>query len=96
MLEQLDFAPVFSKEVAVPAVGHMRDLDAILRSQEVFGDESSLTEAMNLVNEYGNNSNQVGVGIKKILDIAETTKGLEEDVKASWFAENLGALVSRR
>ena len=96
VLEQLDFASVFSKEVAVPAVGQLRDLDAILRSQEVFGDERSLTEAMNLVNEYSNGSNQVGVGIKKILDVAETTKGLEEDMKASWFAENLGALVARR
>ena len=74
----------------------MRDLDAILRNQNVFSDERSLVEAMNLVNEYSNGSNQVGVGIKRILDVAETTKGLDEDMKASWFAENLGTLIARQ
>ncbi|KAL1883262.1 transport between ER and Golgi ATPase protein [Diaporthe australafricana] len=96
VLQQLDFTDtVFDKEIAVPSLSGLNELELVLREQEIFRDGSSMVEAMNLVAEATQGSNQVGVGIKNILKVAESAKALDEDTKASWFAEEMQVLMSR-
>ncbi|KAI7775187.1 hypothetical protein LA080_007174 [Diaporthe eres] len=96
VLQQLDFTDtVFDKEIAVPSLGGLNELEQVLREQQIFRDGSSMVEAMNLVAEATQGSNQVGVGIKNILKVAESAKALDEDTKASWFAEEMQILMSR-
>ncbi|KAK2610171.1 hypothetical protein N8I77_003624 [Diaporthe amygdali] len=96
VLQQLDFTDtVFDKEIAVPSLSGLNELELVLREQQTFRDGASMVEAMNLVAEATQGSNQVGVGIKDILKIAESAKALDEDTKASWFAEEMQVLMSR-
>ncbi|ROV96920.1 hypothetical protein VSDG_04159 [Cytospora chrysosperma] len=96
VLQQLDFTDtVFDKEIAVPNLNGLSELELVLREQKIFQDESSMVEAMNLVAEATQGSNEVGVGIKNILKVAESAKALEEDMKATWFAEEMQVMMSR-
>lgn len=96
VLQQLDFTDtVFDKEIAVPSLGGLNELEMVLREQQTFRDGASMVEAMNLVAEATQGSNQVGVGIKNILKVAESAKALDEDTKAGWFAEEMQVLMSR-
>ncbi|POS73364.1 vesicular-fusion protein SEC18 [Diaporthe helianthi] len=96
VLQQLDFTDtVFDKEIAVPSLGGLNELERVLHEQQTFRDGSSMVEAMNLVAEATQGSNQVNVGIKNILKVAESAKALDEDTKAAWFAEEMQVLMSR-
>ncbi|KAI3398497.1 hypothetical protein diail_9021 [Diaporthe ilicicola] len=96
VLQQLDFTDtVFDKEIAVPSLGGLNELELVLREQQIFRDGAAMVEAMNLVAEATQGSNQVGVGIKNILKVAESAKALDEDTKAGWFAEEMQVLMSR-
>lgn len=96
VLQQLDFTDtVFDKEIAVPNLNGLNELELVLREQNIFRDDSTMVEAMNLVAEATQGSNQVGVGIKNILKVAESAKALDEDMKASWFAEEMQVMMSR-
>lgn len=96
ILEQLDFATVFNQEIPVPNLHGLGELEFVLKSQNLFQDQGSLVEAMNLVQESTNGSGEVKVGIKDILDIAESARDLEEDIKAGFFADRMQAMMNRR
>lgn len=94
ILQQLDFDSVFNKEIAVPSVRTLGELESILQEQEVFKDQGYLVETMNLVAEATQGSNEVNVGIKSILEIAGSAKILRDDEKVSFLAEELGLVMA--
>ncbi|KAF3766260.1 AAA-domain-containing protein [Cryphonectria parasitica EP155] len=90
ILQQLDFTSIFNKEIPVPSLHSLNELEYVLEDQQVFEDKSYLVEAMNMVAEATQGSNQVNVGIKGILEIAGSAKSLRnEDQKVNWFAEEM-------
>lgn len=90
ILQQLDFASIFNKEIPVPSLHSLSELEYVLADQRVFQDKSYLVEAMNIVAEATQGSNRVDVGIKSILEIAASAKTLkDEDEKVNWFADEM-------
>lgn len=97
ILQQLDFDSVFNKEIAVPSVRALSELEVVLEDQKVFHDPGYLVETMNLVAEATQGSNEVNVGIKNILEIAGSAKVLRDDEKVNFLADELGlAMASTR
>lgn len=89
ILQQLDFTSIFNKEIGVPSLRSLNELETVLQNQKVFQDQGYLVEAMNLVAEATQGSNEVNVGIKNILEIASSSKTLEDGEKVSWFADEM-------
>lgn len=94
ILQQLDFDSVFNKEIAVPSVRSLNELEEVLQEQEVFRDQGYLVETMNLVAEATQGSNEVNVGIKSILEIAGSAKILRDDEKVTFLADELGLAMA--
>lgn len=94
ILQQLDFDSVFNKEIAVPSVRSLNELESVLQEQKVFRDQSYLVETMNLVAEATQGSNEVNVGIKSILEIAGSAKILPDDEKVTFLADELGLFMA--
>lgn len=97
ILQQLDFDSVFNKEIAVPSVRSLSELEIVLEDQKVFNDPGYLVETMNLVAEATQGSNEVNLGIKSILEIAGSAKVLRDEEKVNFLADELGlAMASTR
>lgn len=94
ILQQLDFDSVFNKEIAVPSVRSLNELEFVLQEQQVFRDQGFLVETMNLVAEATQGSNEVNVGIKSILEIAGSAKILRDDEKVGFLADELGLVMA--
>lgn len=95
ILQQLDFDSIFNKEIAVPSVRALSELETVLEQQKIFRDPGYLVETMNLVAEATQGSNEVNLGIKSILGIASSARALRDDDKVTFLAEELGLAMAR-
>lgn len=92
-LQQLDFSSIFNKEIAVPSLHNLSELEVVLQQERTFSDQRYLVEAMNRVAEVG--SNQINVGIKNILEIAGSAKALEnEEQRVDWFVDEMQVAIA--
>lgn len=96
ILQQLDFTSIFNKEIAVPSLHSLGELEYVLQDQQIFRDQGALVEAMNRVAEATQGSNTIDVGIKNILEIAGSARGLEESEKVEWFADEMSISIASR
>lgn len=95
ILQQLDFTSIFNKEIAVPSLHSLSELEVVLQQQQTFRDQRFLVEAMNRVAEVG--SNEVNVGIKNILEIAGSAKALSnEEQRVDWFVDEMQVAIANR
>lgn len=95
ILQQLDFSSIFNKEIAVPSLRNLSELELVLQQQQTFQDQRYLVEAMNRVAEVG--SNEINVGIKNILEIAGSAKTLEnEEQRVDWFVDEMQLAIANR
>lgn len=95
ILQQLDFSSIFNKEIAVPSLRSLNELEMVLQEQQIFRDQRYLVEAMNRVAEVG--SNEINVGIKSILEIAGSAKTLEnEEQRVDWFVDEMQLAIANR
>jgi vesicle-fusing ATPase len=90
----MDVINSFDAEIPVPTVPNLRDLSDILKSVNAFDDETR-HEVINEL-ETMTQSQDVKVGIKKILSILETSRQDEDvgrrfiDLMANSIAESIG------
>lgn len=96
ILQQLDFTAIFNKEIAVPSLHSLGELEYVLQDQQIFRDQGALVEAMNRVAEATQGSNTIDVGIKNILEIAGSARGLEDSEKVEWFADEMAISIASR
>lgn len=68
----------------------------MLQDQQIFKDQGALVEAMNRVAEATQGSNTIDVGIKNILEIAGSARGLEEGEKVEWFTDEMSIAIASR
>jgi vesicle-fusing ATPase len=66
VLKQLDLQAIFNRELAVPNVSSHKELASILREVQAFDSEAGLAQSLNELREI-TGTDQVGVGIKKVL-----------------------------
>lgn len=83
----------FDREIPVPAVRDLHELSNVLKEANSFDSPADVNEALNTIQEYSN-SQQVGVGIKTVLTIAESAR-LAGSEPGQWFAEQLGEQIQR-
>lgn len=94
ILQQLDLTSIFNKEIAVPSLHSLSELETVLQNQKIFRDQGSLVEAMNRVAEATHDSNEINVGIKNILEIAGSARDLNEQEKVEWFTEEMQLAIA--
>jgi len=91
-MEQLDITTAFDRQISVPAVSDLQELEVALNEFKAFGDSNTARAAVEAVR--GNtSSDDVRVGIKTILTTAETAKLSADPV--GWFADQLAGQVAR-
>ncbi|KAE8445181.1 hypothetical protein EG329_013678 [Mollisiaceae sp. DMI_Dod_QoI] len=66
VLRQLDLQQIFNRELAVPNINTHKELASVLREVQAFDSESDLAESLNELRSI-TGTDQVGVGIKKVL-----------------------------
>ncbi|KAE9365996.1 vesicular-fusion protein-like protein sec18 [Stipitochalara longipes BDJ] len=85
VLRQLDLSQIFNREIAVPNINSHSELASVLREVQAFDNESDLAESLNELREM-TGTDQVGVGIKKVLLAVGEAKQEEGNVVGR-FAE---------
>ena len=95
VMEQLDLTSAFDREIPVPAVRDLDELASLLREAGAFESEADVGEALGSLQEYGGDSQRVGVGVKTVLTIAESARLAAGAEPGQWFAEQLGAQIQR-
>ncbi|CAK7203717.1 transport between ER and Golgi ATPase protein [Sporothrix eucalyptigena] len=93
VLDQLDMTRVFDRQVAVPAVADVREMAAAVQDLGVFQDSADINQAINTIRQYNSGSDQVGVGIKRVLNLAQSATDREDPV--GWFAEQMGQAIAQ-
>lgn len=82
----------FAKKVAVPAVANLRKLGTVLHEARVYDDDSEIGQTLSAIQQR-TGSEQVGVGIKTVLDCAfEAKAGGREGVRKT-FTELLSESI---
>lgn len=94
ILQQLDLTSIFNKEIAVPSLHSLSELEHVLKDQQIFRDQGALVEALNRVAEATQGSNEINVGIKNILEIAGSARNLEEQEKVEWFTDEMQLVMA--
>jgi vesicle-fusing ATPase len=84
-LRQLDLQQIFNRELAVPNVNTHSELASVLREVQAFDNDADLAQSLNELQEI-TGTNEVGVGIKKVL-LAVGEAKQEEGNMAGRFAE---------
>ncbi|KAK3321121.1 P-loop containing nucleoside triphosphate hydrolase protein [Cercophora scortea] len=92
VMESLDVATAFDRQLAVPAVRDLNELAVVLRETDAFDSEGGITEVLNTLRSYGG-STDVNVGVKTILTTAESAKFSSEP--GQWFAEQIAGQIVR-
>lgn len=77
----------------MPAVRDLQELSVVLDEAKVFDSRDQINEALNNIQGY-NRSEDVGVGIKTVLTIAESARLAGGD-PCQWFAEQLCSQIQR-
>ena len=78
-MQQLDLYASFDRELAVPNVNTHAELVSILREVRAFRSESDMAESLNVLRET-TGTNDVGVGIKRVLLGIETARQTPDDM----------------
>ncbi|KAL1882088.1 hypothetical protein VTK73DRAFT_2497 [Phialemonium thermophilum] len=94
LIEQLDVASAFDRQIHVPAVMNMRELAFVLEASGKFNSKEEIDETLDLLRQYTGGSDVVQVGIKTILTMADNSLSGAESRR--WFAEQLGNQIARR
>jgi len=92
VLQQLDLFSSFDRELAVPNVNTHEELASVLREVRAFDSEADLTESLNEVREI-TGTDEVGVGIKRVLLGVETARQSPED-KINRFADVMTKMMA--
>ncbi len=92
VLDQLDMTESFDRQIAVPAVADVRELATALQQFGAFADSADINQAINTVQQYNGGSDQVGVGIKTVLTMAESAAMVDDST--AWFAEQMGRAIA--
>ncbi|CZR58112.1 probable NsfA protein [Phialocephala subalpina] len=85
VMRQLDLQQIFNRELAVPNINSHKELASVLREVQAFDNESDLAESLNELRSI-TGTDQVGVGIKKVLLAVGEAKQEEGNV-VNRFAE---------
>ncbi|KAL2069972.1 hypothetical protein VTL71DRAFT_14652 [Oculimacula yallundae] len=85
VMRQLDLQQIFNRELAVPNINTHAELAAVLREVNAFDNDSDLAESLNELRDI-TGTDQVGVGIKKVL-LAVGEAKQEEGNMSGRFAE---------
>ena len=80
----------FDRQIAVPAVSDLRELATALQEFDAF-EPADMNQALITLGQY-NSTDQVGVGIKTVLTMAESAAMVDDP--ASWFANQLGQTIA--
>ncbi|TVY19727.1 Vesicular-fusion protein sec18 [Lachnellula arida] len=91
-MRQLDLQPVFDRELAVPYIQSHKELAAVLREIGAFENDGDLAASLNELGEI-TQTDQVGVGIKKVLTAVGQAKRDVENFP-SRFAEMMAQLIA--
>jgi vesicle-fusing ATPase len=78
-MQQLDLYASFDRELAVPNVNTHAELASVLREVRAFRSESDMAESLNVLRET-TGTNDVGVGIKRVLLGIETARQTPDDM----------------
>lgn len=78
-MQQLDLYASFDRELAVPNVNTHAELASVLREVRAFRSESEMAESLNVLRET-TGTNDVGVGIKRVLLGIETARQTPDDM----------------
>lgn len=78
-MQQLDLYASFDREMAVPNVNTHGELASVLREVRAFRSESDMAASLNLLGET-TGTNDVGVGIKRVLLGVETARQTPDDM----------------
>ena len=83
-MRRLDLQQVFNHELAVPNIKTHNELASVLREAQAFDNDSDLAKLLNELRDI-TGTDQVGIGIKKVLLAIAKAKQEEGDVRR--FAE---------
>jgi vesicle-fusing ATPase len=78
-MQQLDLYASFDRELAVPNVNTHAELASVLREVRAFRSESEMADSLNVLRET-TGTNDVGVGIKRVLLGIETARQTPDDM----------------
>jgi vesicle-fusing ATPase len=78
-MQQLDLYASFDRELAVPNVNTHAELASVLREVRAFRSESDMADSLNVLRET-TGTNDVGVGIKRVLLGIETARQTPDDM----------------
>lgn len=93
VLQQLDLASCFDRELAVPNVNTHSELANICREVKAFDSEQELMQSLNMLRET-TGGEEVGVGIKRILLGIETARQSERGQRAEMFADVVARMIA--
>ncbi len=79
VLQQLDLYSSFDRELAVPNVNTHAELASVLREVRAFDSDRDMTESLNAIRQI-TGTDEVGVGIKRVLLGIETAKQTPDDM----------------
>ncbi|KAK4101915.1 AAA-domain-containing protein [Parathielavia hyrcaniae] len=93
VMEQLDAARAFDRQIRVPAVQTLGEMEAVLAESGLLdGGGGGGEQVLGRVGEY-TGSDRVGVGIKTILETCVTARSTAEP--GEWFAEEIAGLIGK-
>jgi vesicle-fusing ATPase len=78
-MQQLDLYASFDRELAVPNVNTHAELASVLREVRAFRSESEMAASLDVLRET-TGTNDVGVGIKRVLLGIETARQTPDDM----------------
>jgi vesicle-fusing ATPase len=79
VLQQLDLYASFDRELAVPNVNTHAELASVLREVRAFKSDREMADSLNMLRET-TQSDEVGVGIKRVLLGVETARQTPEEM----------------
>lgn len=79
VMQQLDLYASFDRELAVPNVNTHAELASVLREVRAFGSDADMKDSLNVLRET-TGTDDVGVGIKRVLLGIETARQTPEDM----------------
>lgn len=94
-MQQLDLYSSFDREMAVPNVNTHSELASVLRQVGAFRSESELAASLNLLRET-TGTNEVGVGIKRVLLGIETARQMPNEIVERFADVMSKTMVSSR
>ena len=93
MLQQLDLASCFDRDLAVPNVQSHAELANICREVKAFDSDHESMQSLSMLRET-TGGEDVGVGIKRILLGIETARQSERGQRAEMFANVVARMIA--